>query len=326
MNQLAATLMSQLLKELAQGRHRVAVVGRTAAGIAVAAESRALGCEAWLFDPELLDGEEPWVRGWSELAELRPDVVVIASDLYKEALLRAAADATDDLSQLPSVVLSGLAHQELGDAAFADLEAPALVSSYATGHPHTRRHLYDCLRAAAAADRRGTVVELGAFKGGTSVWLARAIRSLGLRDSPVIAFDSWEGFPERRSLLDLYAHPRCVFSDLDAVRRYTEPYGIELVPGDIFETAPRRLAEERILLAFVDTDNYSGARVALTTIAENLVPGGAIVLDHFFTTADYAYTVGERMAATETLLSVGLLHLHGTGTFIRIADGHPDVP
>ena len=151
------------------------------------------------------------------------------------------------------------------------------------------------------------------------MWLAEAVRRLDLRGTPVIAFDAWDGFPPRRSLLDLYEHSRCVFRDLEAVRRYTEPYGIELVPGDIFETAPARLASELILLAFVDTDNYSGARAALTTIIPNLVPGGAIILDHFVTTRDYVYTVGERIAATEALQDAELLHLHGTGVFVNVA-------
>jgi hypothetical protein len=217
------------------------------------------------------------------------------------------------------VVLAGLGHQEELDPLFEELEAPALVPSYATGHPRTRVHLYDCLKAAAENNCEGAVVELGAFKGGTSVWLARAVRLLGLKNTKVVAFDSWDGFPPRRSLLDLYEHPRCVFRDLDAVRAYTAPYGVELVPGDIAETAPNRLADEPIVLAFVDTDNYSGARAALEPILQNLVVGGSIIFDHYFTTEDYVYTIGERIAGSEALDTSGLLHLHGTGVFVKVA-------
>jgi len=168
------------------------------------------------------------------------------------------------------------------------------------------------------AGRRGAVVELGAFKGGTSVWLAKATAGLGLSDCPVIAFDAWDGFPPRRSLLDLYEHPRCVFRDLEAVRAYTMPYGIELVVGDIRETVPRRLVKDPVLLAFIDTDNYSGTQAALEPILTNLVTGGAIVFDHYYTTADYPYTVGERIAAEQVLGDAGLLHLHGTGVFVNL--------
>jgi hypothetical protein len=312
------TLIEEATAWIAAGRKEVAVIGRGAAAIEVAATLSERGGSVAIFDPELDEGRGPWALPWSELAGLKPSLVVIAGNASKERLLRAAADVLDAQEPLPEVVLAGLGHQELKEQAFTRLEAPALVPSYATGHPHTRVHLYDCLRAAAANGRTGAIIELGAFKGGTSVWLAKAAAALGLKDCPVIGFDAWEGFPPRSSLLDLYQHPRCVFKDLDAVRRYTEPYEIELVVGEIGKTAPGRLADEPILLAFVDTDNYSGTRTALETIRANLVVGGAVVLDHFHTTEDYAYTVGERIAATEALAGAGLLHLHGTGVFVKL--------
>jgi O-methyltransferase len=270
-----------------------------------------------IFDPDALPGSCPPLRPWSELSEMRPDVLVVASDADKERLLQAAATLFDGAGHLPRVILSGTAHQEYGDQIFQELERPALVPSYATGHPSTRVHLYQILHHAARHNLGGAVVELGAFKGGTTVWLARAVAALGLRRTKVIGFDSWDGFPPRRSLLDLYEHPRCIFRDLDAVRAYTAPYGVELVPGNIAETAPDRLASEPVLLAFVDTDNYTATRAALPVIVENLVGGGAVVLDHYWTTADYAYTIGERLAAQEVLADSGLLHLHGTGVFIN---------
>lgn len=319
MSALVDQLRADLAEHLAAGRTRVAILGLTPEGLAIACATRDLGGEPSLFDPDADPGSHPQLLAWTELAGQAPEVVVIASDRRKERLLRAAAAELDGISPLAHVVLDGLAHQELRDPVYEELEEPALVASYATGHPDTRAHLYDCLRWAASHGRSGAIVELGAFKGGTSVWLAEAARRLDLRDTPVIAFDSWDGFPPRRSLLDLYTHPRCMFCDLEAVRRYTEPYGIELMPGDIFQTAPARLADEPILLAFVDTDNYSGACAALEVIAGNLVPGGAIVLDHFHTTAEYVYTVGERIAATEALEGADLLHLHGTGVFINVA-------
>lgn len=315
----ADQLVEELAKHVAAGRRRVSVIGLTPDGIIVAAAAGNLGGEAAIFDPDARPDKHPFMMPWADLAEFSADVVVVASDCHKERLLRVAADALDSTSPLPKVVLAGLSHQDVRDPTFEELESPRLVPSYATGHPQTRAHLYDCLRSAATHGRSGAIVELGAFKGGTSVWLAEAVRHLGMGHIPIIAFDSWDGFPRRRSLLDLYEDPRCIFRDVAAVRRYTEPYGIELVAGDIFETAPARLAHEPILLAFVDTDNYSGARAALATIVPNLVPGGAIVLDHFITTHEYVYTVGERIAASEALRGVGLLNLHGTGVFIRVS-------
>ena len=315
-------VLGQLAGHISAGARRVAILGATAEAVLLAPHVRELvGDDALLgvFDPETPAEASPPLQPWSTLGPSRPDVLVVATDADKERLLRAAAAVFDPLGHLPSVVLTGLAHQHYDDPTFAELERPALVPSYATGHANTRIHLYQVLQLAAHHNLKGAIVELGAFKGGTTVWLARAAAALGLNGATVIGFDSWDGFPQRRSLLDLYEHPRCVFRDFDAVRAYTAPFNIELVAGDIAETAPSRLVSEPILLTFVDTDNYSGARAALKTIVPNLVVGGAIVFDHYYTTVDFLYTIGERMVAREILADSGLLQLHGTGVFTKIA-------
>lgn len=296
---------------------RVALIGLTETALLIRAHLDDLGLEARLLG--IFDSDPRGDLGHSldELGTHGPDLLIICADADKQRLLDAARHALGARSPLPHVALAGVAHLSFGDPLFDELDAPALVPSYATGSTHTRVHLYQCLKAAAAADLSGAIVEFGAFKGGTTVWLARAAHALGLHASPVIGFDTWQGFPQRRSLLDLYEHPRCVFSDLEAVRAYTDPFGIELVAGDIAETY-RRLEGETLLLCFFDTDNYSPTRAALELCADQLVPGGALVFDHVATTQDYVDTVGERMAAFEVLEPLGYLHLHGTGVFTRL--------
>jgi O-methyltransferase len=253
-----------------------------------------------------------------ELAGRDHDLLVIGVDAGKAELLDAYRAAVGERDHPPDVVLAGSAHLDYADAVFAELNAPALVPSYATGSPYTREHLFQCLRAAAANNLRGAIVEFGAFKGGTTAWLARVAARLGLDSCRVIGLDSWAGFPPRRSVLDLYEHPRCVFTDLEAVRAYVEPFGVGLIAGDIADTY-RQLAGLPLLLCFFDTDNYSPARAALELCADQLVVGGSVVFDHVATTADYVDTLGERMAAYEVLGPRGFLHLHGTGVFTKIA-------
>lgn len=296
---------------------RIALLGFSAATVAV---DRALR-DAGLQDRVLGIYTEPPVAGCRPLSDLRDaphDLLVIGDDANKAATLDAYRAAAGDRPDPPAVVLAGTAHLEYRDPDFELLNAPALVPSYATGSPHTREHLFQCLQAAASNDLQGAIVEFGAFKGGTTAWLARVSAHFGLTDSPVIGFDSWAGFPPRRSVLDLYEHPRCVFTDLDAVQAYTEPFGVQLISGDITDTY-RRLEGLPLLLCFFDTDNYSPARAALQLCAEQLVVGGSIVFDHVATTADYIDTLGERMAAYEVLSPLGFLHLHGTGVFTKIA-------
>lgn len=297
---LADALWRQLLEHLANGARRVLLLGAGATRLEIASRLRHLDVPGLSvrFD---LDGE-------------KDDVVVICDDHGKEHHLRTYA--AHHVGPPPQMVIAGTGHLDFLNDEYAKLDQPALVPSYATGYPNTRIHIYQCLEAAARLGLTGAVVELGAFKGGTTAWLARVVQHLGL-ESRVIGFDSWDGFPARRSPLDMYEHPRCVFRDVDAVRAYVEPFGVELVDGDISDTCTA-LEGVPVLLCFVDTDNYSPARAALEVVADNVVRGGAIVFDHYTTEPEFLYTLGERMAGQDVLRSRPFLNLHDTGVFLRL--------
>jgi O-methyltransferase len=319
---LAEALLTQLLPRLISEPGPVLLLGRTADSVYLTMQLKMLGLGHSLLgiaDPDIPVGDHqggsvPWAR----VAALEPRYLVVCSDEHKERLLRGFVATQRPGEMLPSVVLSGMAHLTFNDPAFTESDAPAMVPSYATGYPYTRIHMFQHLQAAARNGLTGAIVEFGAFKGGTTAWLARTARQLGL-DIPIIAFDSWDGFPPRRSVLDMYEHPRCVFRDLPAVRAYLAPLGVELVEGDISDTVAR-LRGTPVLLSFIDTDNYSPAYAALTTIADNIVPGGAIVFDHYTTSRDYLYTLGERMAGQDVLGDRGFFHVHESGVFVRLPD------
>lgn len=314
---LADTLAAITLRN----RRSLALLGYTQLTHQLYARLRARGCEPLLrmiVDPR--PERQGATIGSLTVAPLEQarsaeiDLVCVCADEDKEALLRAYADAASE--PLPEVVLAGVGHFDFHDPQFAELTEKKLVKSTATGSPNTLIHLYQCLRNAAAVGARGAIVEFGMYKGGTTVMLAKMAAALGL-DSGVIGFDAFTGFPARRSLLDLYDDPVCEFTNLDEVRRYCEPYGIEIVPGDISETH-RRLEGEPLLLSFFDTDNYSPTKAALPLCISQTVPGGSIVFDHVYSLEEFRYTLGERMAAYELLADSGFFHLHGTGVFTRI--------
>ena len=143
---------------------------------------------------------------------------------------------------------------------FKQEQAQLLVPSLANGYPNSLVHLYQCLANAARLGLSGVVAEFGMFKGGTTMFLSRVIERLGAA-WPVIGFDTFGGFPPRRSPLDMYDHPGCVFTDLAAVRRYLDGRDIEIIAGDITDTCGR-LEREDLVLTFIDTDNYTPARAA----------------------------------------------------------------
>jgi O-methyltransferase len=252
------------------------------------------------------------VRPLAALTEAACRVLVIASDEEKEDLLRAALPY---ISGAPKVIVAGYGHLAFRDAVFEEEQAQLLVPSLANGYPHSLVHLYQCLVNAARLGLSGVVAEFGMFKGGTTMFLSRVIERLGA-GWPVIGFDTFAGFPARRSPLDMYDHPACVFTDLPAVQRYVDGRDIEIVAGDIAATCGR-LEREDLVLTFIDTDNYTPAAAALRVVRERTVPGGAIVFDHFAGTTRFRYTLGERIAGRVLLDDPDWFHLHGTGVFYR---------
>jgi O-methyltransferase len=256
------------------------------------------------------------VRPFQALSEAKCGVLVVAADVEKEDLLCAALPF---ITGTPKVVVAGYGHLGFRDAVFDQELAQLLVPSLANGYPHSLVHLYQCLANAARLGLCGMVAEFGMFKGGTTMFLSRLIERLG-QSWPVIGFDTFGGFPPRRSPLDMYDHPGCVFTDLAAVRRYLDGRDIEIVSGDIAGTCGR-LEGEDLVLSFVDTDNYTPARAALDVVRERTVPGGAIVFDHFTGTSRFRYTLGERIAGRVLLDDPRWFHLHGTGVFYRQGAG-----
>lgn len=310
-----AQLLAELKKALACNPHaRFAILGSTPEALDIIAYFRTIGAEGKLLGT--YSGENPsadcGLRPLAQLSSDRPDFVIVASDEGKEALLEEAARHLPPTSE---VLLAGYAHFEFNDHIFNDLLTSNYLQSLANGYPNTLIHLYQVLANAARLKLQGVIVEFGMFKGGTTLLLSRFVEKLG-QSWHVIGFDSFDGFPTRRSVLDMYAHPGCIFRDEAIVRRCVSGRDIEIVSGDIVETA-RRLRNEKIVAAFIDTDNYSSANAALDAVQEAVVQGGAIVFDHFTGRNRFKYTLGERIAAKRLLGDMRYFNLHDTGVFIR---------
>ena len=241
-----------------------------------------------------------------------PTYVAIAVDEGKVELLRSL----DGLIPVETRILfAGQRQYDFVDPRFDRAIRAGLVPSFATGYPEVLVHIFECLRNAARLELRGTVVEFGMFKGGTTTLLSRFVDELG-QDWPVLGFDTFEGFPPKRSLFDMYDHPDCHFEDVEAVQRLVRGGRIEVVSGDIVETVSR-LSDVDVVLAFVDTDNYSPAAAAVAMLRKRVVPNGAIVFDHYTGRSRHRYTLGERFAAEPLEQDSRFLNLHGTGVFLR---------
>lgn len=312
-------LLRDIEQELLNGAQSVAVLGLTSITLRILSfldRSDFARLVKVIYVPEtgVEEARSPVtaVLPMSALCSARHDLVIVADDENKEDLL---GEALPFIQGVPRVVIAGYGHFKFRDSAFRELLGQLLVPSLANGYPNTQTHLYQCLANAARLGLSGVVAEFGMFKGGTTMLLSRTIERLG-KDWRVIGFDTFGGFPPRRSILDMYSHPDCVFTDLPAVRQALVGRNVEIVPGDIVETC-HRLDKEDLVVTFVDTDNYTPAKAALEVAQERTVVGGAIVFDHFTGVNRFRYTLGERMAGSVLLADPRYFHLHDTGVFYR---------
>jgi hypothetical protein len=311
-------LLEDTQRELLAGVSPTAVLGLTPVTLRLLTSLAPVGLDRAvraIYVPGEGRGGPPLTVPVRPLSALRGEdcqVLVVAADAEKEDLLCAALPF---ITGIPKVIVAGYGHLAFRDRVFEEERAQLLVPSLANGYPHSLVHLYQCLANAARLRLSGVVAEFGMFKGGTTMFLSKVIERLGA-GWPVIGFDTFGGFPSRRSPLDMYDHPDCVFTDLAAVRRYLDGRDIEIITGDIADTC-RRLEGEELVLTFIDTDNYTPARAAIEVVRERTVPGGAIVFDHFTGIDRFRYTLGERIAGRVLLDDPRWFHLHGTGVFYR---------
>jgi hypothetical protein len=290
---------------------QVAIVGWSAAALELAvapAFTSGATTIVGIFSPQ----PGGMVLPLEELTARMPDIVVIAEDAGKEPLLEAIVGL---VSPATKIIIGGFSHFDFRDDVFDRVTRGLFIPSFANGYRHCLVHIYQCLQNARRRDLRGVVAEFGMFKGGTTMLISRFIEEIGA-DWKVYGFDTFSGFPAKRSPLDMYAHPDCVFLDVDMVRAVFAGRNVEVVAGDVVETVSR-LSTEDLVLSFVDTDNFSPAQAIIRVIAERTQVGGAIVFDHWTGHDRHIDTIGERMAAKVLAADSRYFNLHGTGVFLR---------
>jgi len=246
-----------------------------------------------------------------ESAKLSLDLLVITTDEEKEEDLWQFIQAD---GRVVDVVLAGSKHYAFRDPMFERIVSTVPVRSIAGGYPNMLVHIYQCLRYLVAIGREGAVAEFGVFQGGTLAIIARTLREVGWQGK-IYGFDLFDSSVSKRSVMDVFPFGK-YHSEYETVRRYCEPYDVELIQGDISETH-RTLKGVPLMFSFFDTDFYSPTRAALEMCYEQTVAGGVIAFDHYFSEG-WEDTIGERIAAKEVLEGKPVFHLHGTGIFLKL--------
>jgi len=252
------------------------------------------------------------VIGPDALRELEFDTLVITGDESKESALLQFSKVD---SRIPNVILAGTGHLEFSDPIFNEILESCPVKPRAYGYPNMLVHIYQSIRYLIRTKIEGAAAEFGVYQGGTSAFIAKTFRTFGSK-CPIYGFDTFSGFPERRSVLDLFHERKYELTDYQTVGDYLRPLGVQLVKGDISETFVK-IKGVPLMFTFFDTDNFTPTRNALELCYEQTVKGGVLAFDHYYCGERWIDTVGERIAVAQVLSDKKTLHLQGTGIFLK---------
>ncbi|GEM_PF-6294846 len=143
------------------------------------------------------------------------------------------------------------------------------------------------------------VVEVGAYKGLSTVYLSLAAKQTGRR---VKSFELFSGLPASDPVLDPGFRPGQFAAAVEEYEANVSAYGcrdcVDLVIGDARETMLTALGAEGFSVAFLDVDVYAVMRPLLEQLRQ-AASGGEIVVVHDL------HSPGVRKALTEFCRSTG---------------------
>jgi len=167
------------------------------------------------------------------------------------------------------------------DAPFFELADP-IVDTKRTLLGYDRLYTFwQAVRNVAAVP--GAVAEIGAYRGGSSWFIASALKQVCGAEVPLHVFDTFTGHPAAAvSEHDPHQEPgKFAKTSLAEVRELLSPFDlVRIHPGDVMDTITE-LPEQQYRLVHIDTDLYRPTLVCLDYFAPRLSPGGVIVLDDY---------------------------------------------
>jgi hypothetical protein len=154
-----------------------------------------------------------------------------------------------------------------------------------------------------------SIVDVGAFKGGGSYFMAACAEALGVERVRLHCFDTFSGHQEEDVRPELEpsqegSRRRGLYQDVspDEVRRYLAPFSGAVVHVGRFQDTATDLADESIHFAHIDINLFGPTAFALSFLDKRLTDHGMIVVDDYGSTTN----PGVHRAVNEFL------------------DGHPD--
>ena len=254
------------------------------------------------------------IFSYNDLTDITYDAIIVPYDQEKEEILNIFMNYE---KQVTHIIMGGNENYSFSDRTFYDTLMSCSVKPKSGGYQNMLIHIFQSLKYLSTNQKFGDVVEFGVYQGGTTVFIAKTLEYFN-NPSKIYGFDTFTGFPPPRSSLDLFYDTKYQYTDFNIVKKYCSPYNIELIKGDIFDTC-EILKGKQLSFVFFDTDNYSATRKALEICYNQLMPGGILAFDHYYS-PDWLQTLGERIAIKQVIDNYeNILNLHETGIFLKIA-------
>jgi O-methyltransferase len=153
--------------------------------------------------------------------------------------------------------------------------------------------LQRCVETIVRDGVSGDLIELGTWRGGSSILMRATLDCLGARDRTVWMADSFQGFPKHvpgaerayaRTLEPFLAAFEYLVAPLEDVKHSVARLGLEdgvrFVPGFFADTVPG-LMDERWSLLRLDADTYDPTMLILESLYPGLSVGGYAVIDDY---------------------------------------------
>jgi len=125
---------------------------------------------------------------------------------------------------------------------------------------------------------RGSIAELGVYKGNTACLLAELARHF---NTTAYLLDTYEGFPNEDMVGELEQSHDFSDTSLESVRSLVGEKNVSFVKGRFPETADAIPDAERFCLVHLDCDLYAPFSAALQYFYPRLLPGGFLVMHDY---------------------------------------------
>lgn len=177
--------------------------------------------------------------------------------------------------------------------------------------------LWKLVEQAAKLDR-GALIEIGVWRGGTGVLIARQAERCGIRE-PVYLCDTFTGIVKAGVHDPHYRGGEHGDTSVEVVAGLMKEVGAgnaRLLQGIFPEQTGQAVEKETFRFCHIDVDVYEAARDILEWIWERMVPGGIVVYDDFglYTTSGIARHVEEQMLLKDRFV---LYNLNGHAVLIK---------